>query len=41
MVFLEPFQVKNLEDKLVSDPSSLGKLYKAKKSDFQHLSVDF
>jgi len=40
MAFLKQFQVEEIKEKLVSDVSQLGKLYKAKKSDYQHLSVD-
>src|SRR5690554_5555657 len=40
MAFLKQFQVEEIKEKLVSDPSRLGKLHKAKKSEFQHLSVD-
>jgi DNA sulfur modification protein DndB len=40
MAFLKQFQVEEIKGNLVSDPSKLGKLYKAKKSAYQHLSVD-
>ena len=40
MAFLKQIQVDEIKGKLVSDPSTLGKLYKAKKSKYQHLSVD-
>ncbi len=40
MAFLKQIQVDEIKSKLVSDPSRLGKLYKAKKSEYQHLSVD-
>ena len=40
MAYLKQYQVEEIKEKLVSDPSRLGKLYKAKKSDYQHLSVD-
>ena len=40
MTFLKQIQVKEIKEKLISDPSRLGKLYKIKKSEFQHLSVD-
>ncbi len=40
MTFLEKFQVKEIKDQLVSDLSMLGKLHKAKKSEYQHLSVE-
>lgn len=40
MAFLKQFQVEEIKEKLVSDASRLGKLYKAKKSEYQHLSVD-
>ncbi len=40
MAFLKQFQVEEIKEKLVSDPSRLGKLYKIKKSEYQHLSVD-
>ncbi|MGY8911207.1 MAG: DGQHR domain-containing protein, partial [Flavobacteriales bacterium] len=40
MAFLKQFQVEEIKEKLVSDASKLGKLHKAKKSEYQHLSVD-
>jgi len=40
MAFLKHFQIEEIKGKLVSDPSRLGKLYKAKKSKYQHLNVD-
>jgi DNA sulfur modification protein DndB len=40
MAFLNSHQVKEIRDKLVTDKSVLGKLYKAKKSDYQTRSVD-
>lgn len=40
MAFLKDFQVEEIKGKLVDDPSTLGKLYKAKKSEYQHMSVD-
>ena len=40
MAFLKQIQIEEIKGKLVTDPSRLGKLYKAKKSKFQHLSID-
>ncbi|KQC05006.1 MAG: hypothetical protein APR54_08575 [Candidatus Cloacimonas sp. SDB] len=40
MSFLKQYQIDDIKGKLVSDRSKLGKLYKAKKSKFQHLSID-
>lgn len=40
MAFLKQIQIDEIKEKLVSDPSKLGKIYKAKKSDYLHLSVD-
>lgn len=40
MAFLSGHQVKEIQDKLVNDKSVLGKLYKAKKSDYDTLSVN-
>ncbi|WP_397362571.1 DGQHR domain-containing protein [Olleya sp. R77988] len=40
MAFLKQIQVDEIKEKLVSDASRLGKLYKAKKSEYQHLSID-
>ena len=40
MGFLKQYQIDEIKEKLVSDKSKLGKLFKAKKSKFQHLSID-
>jgi DNA sulfur modification protein DndB len=40
MSFLKQIEIDSLKDKLVSDPSTLGKLYKAKKNEFVSKSVD-
>ena len=40
MAFLKQIQVDQIKDKLVTDASRLGKLFKVKKSGYQHLSVD-
>jgi len=40
MGFLKQYQIDELKEKLVSDKSKLGKLFKAKKSQFQYLSID-
>jgi len=40
MTFLKQYQIDEIKEKLVSDVSKLGKLYKVKKSEYQHLSVD-
>ena len=40
MGFLKQYQIDEIKEKLVSDKSKLGKLFKAKKSQFQHLSID-
>lgn len=40
MAFLSDFQVQEIKGKLISDLSLLGKLYKAKNSQYQTLSVD-
>lgn len=40
MAFLKQYQVEDIKEKLVNDKSKLGKLYKAKKSEYQHLSID-
>lgn len=40
MAFLNDYQIKEIEDKLIDDLSLLGKIYKAKNSEFQILSVE-
>jgi DNA sulfur modification protein DndB len=40
MAFLKQIQIDEIKEKLVSDPSRLGKIYKSKKSEYLHLSVD-
>ncbi|MDP8221353.1 MAG: DGQHR domain-containing protein [Candidatus Stygibacter frigidus] len=40
MGFLKQYQIDEIKGKIVSDKSKLGKLFKAKKSQFQHLSID-
>ncbi len=40
MSFLSQYQVDNIREKIVSDPSALGKIYKAKKSEYQTISID-
>lgn len=40
MPFIDPAEAAALHEKLSADPSGLGKLYKAKKSDFMVRSVD-
>ncbi len=40
MSFLDPIEVSNLQGKLITDLPSLGKLYKAKKSDYYQKNVD-
>lgn len=40
MAFLNQFQIDEIKGKLLSDKSQLGKLYKAKKGEYQFLNVD-
>lgn len=40
MSLLTQFQIQELQDRMSHDPSTLGKLYKAKKDHYQHKSVD-
>ncbi len=40
MAFLKDYQVQEIKGKLVDDKSTLGKLYKAKKNEYQIKSVD-
>jgi DNA sulfur modification protein DndB len=40
MAYLSQFQIDEIKGKLLSDKSQLGKLYNAKKSEYQFLSVD-
>ena len=40
MAFLTGHQVKEIKDKLVTDKSVLGKLFKSKKSEYEFISVN-
>jgi DNA sulfur modification protein DndB len=40
MAFLDQFQVDNIKGKIIDDLSQLGKVYRAKKSNYQEISVD-
>ena len=40
MAFLKDYQVQEIKGKLVDDKSILGKLYKAKKNEYQIISID-
>ncbi|MCW3110272.1 MAG: hypothetical protein JWQ09_4778 [Segetibacter sp.] len=40
MAFLQQIEIDEFKGKLTSDPSSLGKIYKAKKKTYQTISVD-
>jgi DNA sulfur modification protein DndB len=40
MAFLNQFQIDSIKDKIIVDLSSLGKIYKSKKGDYQQISVD-
>lgn len=40
MVFISPLEIEELKNKLVSDPSQLGKLYKAKKNAYLTKNVE-
>lgn len=40
MAFLDQFQIDNIKGKIIDDLSQLGKVYRAKKSNFQEISVD-
>lgn len=39
MAFLKDYQIKEIEEKLVTDVSQLGKIFKSKKSEFLEISV--
>jgi DNA sulfur modification protein DndB len=40
MAFLEQFQIDSIKGKIIDDLSNLGKTYKAKKGDYQQISVE-
>ena len=40
MAFISSLEVNELKDKLVSDPSQLGKLYKAKKNSYSIKNIE-
>lgn len=40
MAFLKDYQVREIKDKLVVDKSTLGKLYRVKKNEYQTISID-
>lgn len=40
MAFLDQFQIDKIKDKVIDDLSSLGKIYKAKKGNYEEISVE-